>query len=493
MKHSIKSYLCAGYPVIWVQSHEVDRCIASTIKDYTSRPAKRWDSVRGCEGFDPKCKDPFAFITSLIDPKVSPKGMIYFAVNFHLWLDDKQGRQVLQALKNAIPILKTNEISLIIVSPVVRIPVELERDIVLVDFPLPTVEELEAVLQRVEKYSGTYTVPADARPGVLEAARGLTWSEAEDAFSLAYVTDREINFKTVSSLKAQMVEKSASLEFAGYKETFATLGGLDNIKEWCLNRFKGRKAKIFEGAPALPFRGLLALGVPGTGKSHFAKSLGNEVGWPVIQLDMGKMFGSLVGESEQKMRDALAVVDAMSPVILFVDEIEKGLAGVGSSFDGDTGTTKRVGGTFLAWLQDHTSEVFVIATCNNLNGLPPEYTRLGRWDAIFFVDLPNSKEAKQILNIYTKLYFGKDASEIKNMPDLSNYSGAEIRQVVVEAAYNGGDFITAAKFVVPQYKAQEKLIKEMREKAETNWTPASKPELADVWAKVDQARKLETN
>jgi hypothetical protein len=492
MKHSIKSYLCAGYPVIWVQTHEVDRCIASVVKDYTSRPAKRWDSVRGCDGFDIKCKDSFAFIQSLIDPKVSPKGMIYFAVNFHLWLDNKQGRQTLQALKNALPILKTNEISLIIVSPVVAIPTELERDIVLVDFPLPTVEELEAVLQKVEGYSGSYHVPPETRAGVLEAARGLTWSEAEDAFSLAYVTDREINFKTVSSLKAQMVEKNASLEFAGYTETFATLGGLDNIKEWCQNRFKRRKLKAFDGSPVLPFRGLLALGVPGTGKSHFAKALGNEVGWPVIELDMGKMFGSLVGESEQKMRDALQVVDAMSPVILFVDEIEKGLAGVGSSFDGDTGTTKRVGGTFLAWLQNHTSEVFVIATCNNLHGLPPEYTRLGRWDAIFFVDLPNQKEAKQILNIYTKMYFNKEANEIKELPDLNNYSGAEIRQVVVEAAYNGGDFKKAAKFVVPQYKSQEKLIKEMRDKAETCWTPASTAAMAGVWDKVDAARKLET-
>lgn len=500
MKHSIKSYLCAGYPVVWVQTHEVDRCIASIVENYKSRPAKRWDSVRGCEGFDVKCKDSFAFIQALIDPKVSPKGMVYFAVNFHLWLDDKQGRQTLQALKNALPILKTNEITLVIVSPVVRIPVELERDIVLVDFALPTMEELETVLQRVEAFANGdkpeaewYRVPADKRNTVLEGARGLTWSEAEDAFSLAYVTDREINFKTVSSLKAQMVEKNASLEFSGYTETFATLGGLDNLKEWCINRFKNRKNVQFEGAAPLPFRGVLALGVPGTGKSHFAKALGNEVGWPVIELDMGKMFGSLVGESEQKMRDALQVVDAMSPVILFIDEIEKGLAGVGSSFDGDTGTTKRVGGTFLAWLQNHTSEVFVIATCNNLHGLPAEYTRLGRWDGIFFVDLPTAKEAKTILNIYTKMFFGKEAKDLKDMPDLANYTGAEIRQVVVEAAYNGGDFRKAAKFVVPQYKAQAKAIKEMREKAEDCWTPASLSETSKIWDKVDAKRSLEVN
>ena len=489
MKHSIKAYLCAGYPIIWVQTHEIDRCIASIVKEYKTRPAKRWDSVRGCEGFD-NCKDPFAFIQALCDPKKSAKGMLYFMVNMHLWLDAQQGRQVLQAMKNATPIFKTNEITLVVVSPVVKIPVELERDIVLVDFALPTLEELDEVLKTVETvYTKTpstpdgYTVPADKRSNVLEAARGLTMQEAEDAFSLSFVTNKEITFKAVSSLKAQMVEKNAALEFAGYTETFDTLGGLDNMKEWCLNRFAKR-------TPDLPFRGLLALGVPGTGKSHFAKALANQVGWPCIELDMGKMFGSLVGESEQKMRDALAVIDAMAPVILFIDEIEKGLAGVGSSFDGDTGTTKRVGGTFLTWLQNHTSEVFVIATCNNLGGLPAEYTRLGRWDAIFWVDLPNKKEARKILDIYCQKYFKKAVGEFKDMPDLTNYSGAEIRQVVIEAAYNGGDFKKAATFVVPQWKSQEKRIKDMREQAENCWTPASLPELSGVWEKVD-ARKLE--
>ena len=152
-------------------------------------------------------------------------------------------------------------------------------------------------------------------------------------------------------------------EFSQFKETFETLGGLENLKEWTLNRFKGRR-------PGLPFRGIMLLGVPGTGKSHFAKALGNQVGWPCLSLNLGKVFGSLVGESEAKMRDALKVVDAMAPCVLFLDEIEKGLAGVGGGST-DGGTTQRVGGTFLTWLNDHTSEVFVIATCNDYSKLPP--------------------------------------------------------------------------------------------------------------------------
>ena len=174
---------------------------------------------------------------------------------------------------------------------------------------------------------------------VLDAAQGLTWEEAENAMALALVRQKCFDPKTITELKAQMVKKSAALEFSQFKETFETLGGLENLKDWTLDRFEKRR-------PGLPFRGILLLGVPGTGKSHFAKALGNQVGWPCLSLNLGKVFGSLVGESEAKMRDALKVVDAMAPCILFLDEIEKGLAGVGGSST-DGGTTQRVGGTFL--------------------------------------------------------------------------------------------------------------------------------------------------
>jgi SpoVK/Ycf46/Vps4 family AAA+-type ATPase len=263
-----------------------------------------------------------------------------------------------------------------------------------------------------------------------------------------------------------MVEKSAALQFSQFSETFATLGGLENLKEWTLNRFKNRR-------PGLPFRGILLLGVPGTGKSHFAKALGNEVGWPVLSLDMGRVFGSLVGESEAKMREALKVVDAMAPCVLFIDEIEKGLAGVGGSST-DGGTTQRVGGTFLTWLNDHTSEVFVIATCNSYEKLPPEYTRMGRWDAIFFVDSPGSNERLEIMDIYTRQFMSKPLVDFGKTPDLDGYSGAEIRQVAIEAAYNGGDLEAAARFVIPISRSQKAQMDALREWARARTIPASK-------------------
>jgi SpoVK/Ycf46/Vps4 family AAA+-type ATPase len=279
--------------------------------------------------------------------------------------------------------------------------------------------------------------------------------------------------KTITTLKAQMVEKSAALEYSQFTETFKTLGGLDNLKEWTLNRFKGRR-------PGLPFRGILLLGVPGTGKSHFAKALGNQVGWPCLSLNMGKVFGSLVGESEAKMRDALKVVDAMAPCVLFLDEIEKGLAGVGGGST-DGGTTQRVGGSFLTWLNDHTSEVFVIATCNDYSKLPPEYTRMGRWDAIFFVDNPSPRERLLILGIYCEAFKVKTSPKSIPAPeDLDGYSGAEIRQVAIEAAYNGGDLAGATRFVIPISRSQKDQMDRLREWARPRTIPASKPAVEEV-------------
>jgi SpoVK/Ycf46/Vps4 family AAA+-type ATPase len=205
------------------------------------------------------------------------------------------------------------------------------------------------------------------------------------------------------------------------------------------------------------------------------------VGWPVLSLDMGRVFGSLVGESEAKMREALKVVDAMVPCVLFIDEIEKGLAGVGGSST-DGGTTQRVGGTFLSWLNDHESQVFVIATSNDYSKLPPEYIRMGRWDSIWFVDNPAAKEQLDILDIYLKQFLGKALGTLMaesdgrvKIPDLDGYSGAEIRQVAIEAAYNGGDLEAAARFVIPISKSQKQQMDALRDWARARTIPAGRP------------------
>jgi hypothetical protein len=459
----ITDYLKAGYPILLVRTHEPERFIGGAVQKANGRTSLQWDVVRGYRemgnGAEWQECDPFDL------PNVAAKGTekaVWFLRNFHFWLNEPP---VIQAIQNNLPLYKTKGITLVIVSPDARLPLELEREVVVLDFPLPTREELKTILGGLVESTG---IEPENEEAVLDAAQGLTWEEAENAMALALVRQKQFDPHTICTLKAQMVEKSAALQFSQFTETFATLGGLENLKEWTLNRFKNRR-------PGLPFRGILLLGVPGTGKSHFAKALGNEVGWPVLSLDMGRVFGSLVGESEAKMREALKVVDAMAPCVLFIDEIEKGLAGVGSSST-DGGTTQRVGGTFLQWLNDHTSEVFVIATCNSYEKLPPEYTRMGRWDAIFFVDNPGPKERLHILGIYSEIFKVKTSPKTIPSPEvLEGYSGAEIRQVAIEAAYNGGDLSAAARFVIPISKSQKQQMDALREWARARTIPASRP------------------
>ncbi|MDO9531393.1 MAG: AAA family ATPase [Deltaproteobacteria bacterium] len=461
----IQDYLKAGYPVLLVRTHEPERFIGSAAQQANGRTPYQWDIVRGYRelgnGAEWQEADPFDL------PQIAARGKekaVWFLRNFHFTIKEPG---VIQAIQNNLPAYKAKGITLVMVAPDVDLPAELEREVVVLDFPLPTRDELRIILGGLEESTG---VKAENEAMVLDAAQGLTWEETENAMALALVRQKCFDPKTITELKAQMVKKSAALEFSQFKETFETLGGLENLKDWTLNRFKSRR-------PGLPFRGILLLGVPGTGKSHFAKALGNQVGWPCLSLNLGKVFGSLVGESEAKMRDALKVVDAMAPCVLFLDELEKGLAGVGGSSN-DGGTTQRVGGTFLQWLNDHTSEVFVIATCNDFSKLPTEYTRMGRWDGIFFVDNPGTGDRAQILNIYLEQF--QVSPKGKTLPDLDGYSGAEIRQVAIEAAYSGGDLEAAARFVIPISRSQKVQMDALREWARARTISASRPAVQEV-------------
>jgi SpoVK/Ycf46/Vps4 family AAA+-type ATPase len=378
-----------------------------------------------------------------------PEKAVWFLMNYH-W--DIESPTVIQEILNLLPALKTNKIMICVVSPVLKLPVELSRIFTVLDFSLPTKEDLKVILDRTAQGNNLEVKDEKA---ILESASGLTWEETENALSLSIVKCRDFDPKYIMDQKAQMIKKSAALKMTNFKETFKDIGGLDNLKNWLLNRFYNKQED-------LPWRGVLLLGVPGTGKSSLAKALANEVKRACVEMSMSSMFGSLVGESEATMRQALEVMDAMEPLVAFVDEIEKGLAGVGSSHEGDSGTTKRVGGEFLKWMQDHESDVFVIATCNDLSNLPTEYTRAGRWDAIFFIDLPQPAERKQILDMYVQKFLKRELLKDEKVPNLDGYTGAEIRQLVIEAAYCGGDLMEAEKFVIPLSKSAPDRIKNLR-------------------------------
>ncbi len=301
----IQDYVKAGYPALWVRTHEPERFLLSAQEQINGRQAFMWDVVRGYKVPNGDWQECDPYEVPQMAANCSGKS-VWFLANYHFWINEPP---VIQAIQNNLELYKAKGIVLVVVSCKADLPAELEREFVVLDYNLPTRDELKVILDGLVEST---EIKPDNPEAVLDAAQGLTWSEAENAMALALVRQKCFDPKTITTLKAQMVEKSAALQFSQFTETFATLGGLDNLKEWTLNRFKNRR----EG---LPFRGILLLGVPGTGKSHFAKALGNEVGWPVLSLDMGKVFGSLVGESEAKIREALRVADAMAPCILFID------------------------------------------------------------------------------------------------------------------------------------------------------------------------------
>lgn len=493
MAEVFTDYVKAGYPLLWVRTFEPDRLIGDMTEGPMSklRSIKVWDCNRGFRSFEGSSGwsdftgiddcDPFEM------PNIMAKSTksLWVLINYHWFMQEPK---VMQGFLNNLGVYKAKGITVMIISPEARvsaqtgIPKEIDRELTILDFTLPNKEELNVILDDMVAENEVPIRPQD-RQKILDSAQGLTWSEAENALALSLVRKKAFDPKIICTLKAQMVQKNAALEFSNYTETFTNLGGLDKLKDWTLNRFNNRR-------PELPFRGIMLLGVPGTGKSHFAKALANEVGWPCLSLSFGKIFGKLVGESESNMRASLDVVDAMAPAVLFIDEIDKGLSGVGGS-SGDGGTTQRVGGTFLSWMQDRMSEVFVIGTANNISNLPTEYKRTGgRWDAIFFVDLPHLKERQMILELYLNQFKIQDsiaAVARKELPArLDGYTGAEIRQVVIEMGY-GQDPVDAVNFVIPLVKSEKLGIEALREAAQ-QWQKASKPETAE-WGK----RKVELN
>ncbi|MBL6704492.1 MAG: AAA family ATPase, partial [Planctomycetaceae bacterium] len=274
------------------------------------------------------------------------------------------------------------------------------------------------------------------------AACGLTRYEAEGAFSLSLVRHGRVEPTSIWELKSQTLTKSGLLSLHCGSESFADLGGLESLKAFCLRAMRPHQGST----RALKPRGVLLLGVPGTGKSAFCKALGNETGRPTLTLDVGALMGSLVGQTEERTRRALRIVDAMQPGVLFVDEVEKALSGVAGSGQTDSGVSARMFGSLLSWLNDHESDVFVVCTANDVTKLPPEFCRAERFDGLFFLDLPGKEQKQAIWRMYLDL-FGIEGDQ--RLPDDQNWTGAEVRACCRLAALLDVPLVQAAQNIVP--------------------------------------------
>ena len=444
----LRELISAAFSAIWIQSHEpteATRELTALCRTEGWRLGT-WDCDRGMTfPLEPiqmpgvtDTQDPLAIIRAL--PSVANGSGTTLAVfeNLHRFLG---ATEIVQALARQIHTGKNSRCVVIILAPVVQIPAELEKLFTVVDHELPGHPQLEEIARGVATQDGELP-EGDELARVIEAAAGLTASEAENAYSLALVRHGKLEPETLWELKSQQLKKSGLVSLHRGTESFQQLGGLENLKAFCLRAMRRQSDATSGNRP----RGVLLLSPPGCGKSQFAKALGNETGRPTVILDIGNLLGSLVGQSESNVRAALKLADAMAPCVLFCDEIEKGLAGATSSGQTDSGVTARVFGSLLTWLNDHESDVFFVGTCNDASKLPPEFARAERFDGVFFVDLPGRDQKDGIWGIYTR-HYGLDAKQAR--PDDTNWTGAEIKSCCRLASLLDVPLVQAAQNVVP--------------------------------------------
>lgn len=447
LSERLSEYIAACFTGIWVQSHEHADALTE-LAEMCRREnwqLATWDidsglNLRGSSAEDDSTggNDPLAAIRAVNTLATADGTAILVLQNFHRFL---QSAETVQALIRQIMAGRRNRTFVVILSPVVQIPTELEKLFVVLEHDLPSREQLAEIARGIATEDEELPEGSELET-VLDAASGLTRLEAENAFSLSLVRHSRITPPAVWELKSQMLKKSGLLTLHRGSESFDQLGGLDSLKAFCLRAMRQQGDRD----PLKQPRGIMLLSPPGCGKSQFAKALGNETNRPTLTLDVGALMGSLVGQTEERTRQALNIADAMAPCILFCDEIEKALSGVGSSGQTDSGVSARLFGSLLTWLNDHTSDVFFVATCNDISKLPPEFARAERFDGIFFVDLPPVEQRQAIWDIYLSM-FELDRGQVRPKDD--NWTGAEIKACCRLAALLGVPLTAAANNVVP--------------------------------------------
>jgi hypothetical protein len=379
--------------------------------------------------------------------------------NFHRMLSNPE---VVQTAFTQLIAGKQQRTFIVILAPVVQIPAELEKVFVVLEHALPDRDQLERIARELTADQPDDLPQGDDLQRVLDAAAGLTRYEAEGAFALSLTKYNALRPESIWHLKAQALKKNNLLTLHRGNERFDSLGGLNNLKDFCRRALRpGRSVRA---------RGVLLLSPPGCGKSCFAKALGNEVGRPTLILDVGSLYGSLVGQTEQQVRQALRVIDAMAPCVCFLDEVEKALAGLGST--GDSGVSSRLFGTMLSWLSDHESDVFVVATSNEISKLPPEFGRAERWDSIVFLDLPDLQEKDLIWKMYRQQFC---IPESQARPDDSSWTGAEIKSCCRLASLLDMTLTQAAHHVVPIAVTAAEQVERLRSWASGRCLSASSP------------------
>ncbi|MBL9039403.1 MAG: AAA family ATPase [Archangium sp.] len=444
----VDTLIRARYPLLYLVSWEEQRvdALVSDIARTHGKDVVEWTATKGLKSLSPTSKAVFGEETRLPVGALQavaklPTPSIVLLKDFHRYLDDPVTVRALRELGFA---LKSAFTTCIVVAPVMMLPAELEKDVSVIDVPLPSKHDLMQLLKDIARVvtknkRAVVELNREQADALVSAAHGLTLAEAENAFAKAIAQDARLDGDDVRLMleeKAQVVRKSGLLEYFATENTLGDVGGLGHLKRW-LERRKSAfsdEARRF-GLPEP--KGVMLLGVQGCGKSLTAKAIATSWRLPLVRLDMGRIYSGLIGSSEENVRRAIRTVESLAPVVLWVDEIEKGLAGAGQS-QSDSGVSARVFGTLLTWLQEKTAPVFVVCTANRIDALPPEMLRKGRFDEIFFIDLPTEAERGDIFALQLQRR-GRKSTEFP-LHELAaasaNFSGAEIEQVVISGLYD---------------------------------------------------------
>ncbi|MEQ8995500.1 MAG: AAA family ATPase [Coleofasciculus sp. B1-GNL1-01] len=492
MQEEISILIQAQYPLIYLVTSEEERTERAIAMIAQNKNQQRrvfvWTVTHGIVEYGQSrhitqhnTVSPEAAVQWVIQQK---EPGIYIFKDLHPFIDSPA---TTRWLRDAIASFKASQKTIVLMSPMQQVPIELEKEVVVIDYPLPDLTELNQVLsQQLEKTKGRRTT-TETREKLLKAALGLTRDEAEKVYRKAQVkagrlTEAEVDI--VLSEKKQLIRRNGILEYIEEDETIDSIGGLEELKRWLKQRSGAFTERAREYGLPQP-KGMLILGVPGCGKSLIAKTTSRLWGLPLLRLDMGRVYdGSMVGRSEANLRNALKTAESISPAILFIDELDKSFAGSSGSADSDGGTSSRIFGSFLTWMQEKTSPVFVMATANRVERLPGEFLRKGRFDEIFFVDLPNKEERQQIFKIHlSKRRRDIDRFDIEQLATICDgFSGAEIEQALIAAMYEAFaqdreftqlDIIAAIKATLPLSRTMTEQVTALRDWARQRARPAA--------------------
>jgi len=487
-------HIKSRYRILYIRSPE-ERRVINTFKLISMSEGYdlfQWDFSRGMlDSFSMQQisstnsdihKDPEAVIRYIIDQSKSvntktkaSNGSIFLLLDFHHFLD---GAPVTERLMKEFSSF-TSSCYIIIVSPTFVCPISLEKEFTLIDFPPPSESEIGASLDKMcEHVPARFPKALDAaknnREEILKATTGLTITEAENAYAKSLVKTKTFDIPSILDEKKQIIRKGGILEYRNSRFSFDQIGGLEALKEWLHLRRLAFKEDARSFGLENP-KGVLLIGIPGTGKSLVSDALADLYQMPLLRLDIGALFSSHVGESEENTRKAIKTAEAISPAILWVDEIEKGIGGVQSSNVTDGGVTNRVFGTLLTWMQEKTQPIFIICTANNVTSIPPEFMRAGRFDEVFFLDLPNKEQRSEVISVLLKRKHRDPKNfDLNQISDATkNYSPAEIEKCINNGlfiAYQDNkrelstkDIVSESSKVQPLYNSRREEIEEMRE------------------------------